>query len=428
MTSKILASLAAALIAFAPALADSPAVDPSTAADPATGIRVPAGYTATVFGDQFGFTRHIVVADSGWLYTALRAPQDGFGGAALYDSDGDGVADKVEYFAEGSRGSGIGIYGGYLYYGENQRILRWKLPTSGAPKGVGEVVVDGFPAQRAHAAKTMAFDGAGQLYVNVGVPSNNCMVQLRTKGSPGQDPCPELELHGGIWRFDANTLGQDFAADGFRHATGLRNGVAIAWNPVASGLYVAQHGRDQLGQFFPEYYSDADSAELPAEEFHRVEEGDNLGWPYSYYDHRIGARMKAPEYGGDGKTVSDIGKKPVLAFPGHWAPNGVTFLSHGANKDLHGGALIAFHGSWNRAPLVQKGYRVVYVPMDETGKVTGDWTTFVDGFPGVDEVVSPSDAKHRPIGLAEGPDGAIYISSTGSRDHAGRIWRLTRAQ
>lgn len=393
------------------------------------GLDLMDGYKASIFADSFGLARHLVAAESGWVYTALLRPQDGMGGAALYDSDGDGVADRTEYFAPGLSGTGIEIHGGYLYYGADREIRRWKLPAAGgAPAGEGELVVSGFPEQRAHAAKSLAFDARGFMYVNVGVPSNNCMEQIRTKGSPGQDPCPELELHGGIWRFKADRLGQDFAADGYRYSTGHRNAVAIAWNPVADDLYLAQHGRDQLGSFFPEYYDDAVNAELPSEEFHRVKEDDNLGWPYSYWNHHIGARMLSPEYGGDGEIVSSIGKPPLLGFPGHWAPNGLTFLAHESAGSARGGALIAFHGSWNRAPLPQQGYRVVYVPMTEDGDIAGEWQTFAGGFAGRDVIQTPRQAKHRPMGVDEAPDGTIYISATGSRAAPGRIWRVTRVQ
>jgi glucose/arabinose dehydrogenase len=186
-----------------------------------------------------------------------------------------------------------------------------------------------------------------------------------------------------------------------------------------------QHGRDQLGEFFPEYYTPEESAELPSEEFHKVAEGADIGWPYSYYDHRKGARILMPEYGGDGEQTSDRGQAPILGFPGHWAPNDLMF-PHGNSfpAAYKNGAFIAFHGSWNRAPLPQQGYRVVFVPMDAEGKVAGDWITFADGFAGKQVIKSPRDAKHRPMGLAEGSNGEIYISSLMS---GGRIWRITYA-
>jgi len=398
-------------------------VNAEAAVDAELGLRLPDGFKATVFADQVGRVRHIVAADNGWLYGALARPKDGMGAIALKDSDGDGVAEETIYFAKGLKGTGIGIYDGHLYFGTDVSILRWKLPESGEPKTGPELIAHGFAEKRQHAAKTFAFDGKGGLYVNVGAPSNACMEKMRTKGSKGMEPCPILEEFGGIWKFDASKTMQHQQKEGVRYATGIRNAVALDWNARADSLYVVPHGRDQLAEFFPEYYSVEDSAELPAEEFHKVAEGADMGWPYSYFDHRKGKRMMMPEYGGDGEKLSDRGQMPLVGFPGHWAPNDLLFLKSDALPEgYHLGAFIGFHGSWNRAPMPQQGYRVVYVPMDAAGNVTGDWITFADGFAGADVIKSPRDAKHRPMGLAEDAAGALYISSLMS---GGRIWKIT---
>ena len=398
-------------------------VDEAAPLDEALGLRLPAGFKATVFADGIGRVRHIVAAENGWLYGALMRPQKGMGAVALRDADGDGVAEDTVFFAKGLKGTGIGIYDDYLYYSTDVSVIRWKLPESAEPKTDPELIAHGFVEKRQHAAKSFAFDGKGGLYVNVGAPSNACMEKMRTKGSPGMEPCPILEEFGGIWKFDASKKNQLQSKEGVRYATGIRNAVALDWNPRADSLYIAPHGRDQLGEFFPEFFTPEDSAELPAEEFHRVAEGADMGWPYSYFDHRKGERMVMPEYGGDGNAVSDRGQMPIAAFPGHWAPNDLLFLRSDKMPEMYRmGAFIGFHGSWNRAPFPQAGYRVVYVPMDADGNVTGDWVTFADGFAGADEIKSPRDAKHRPMGLAEDANGALYISSLMS---GGRIWKIT---
>jgi glucose/arabinose dehydrogenase len=417
----------AALFSFSVTAFAAPSIEGVNEADPVDaelGLRLPKGFSATVLADDVGRVRHIVAADNGWLYGALARSKKRMGAVALRDADGDGVAEERLYFARGLKGTGIGIYDGYLYYGTNVSIIRWKLPEYGVPTETPELIAHGFLQSRQHAAKTFAFDGKGGLYVNVGAPSNACMEKARTKGSPGVDPCPILEKFGGVWKFDAHKLMQD-QADAEHYATGIRNAVAIDWNPMADSLYIAQHGRDQLGEFFPEHYTPAQSAELPSEELHRVGKGADIGWPYSYYDHLAGKRVVMPEYGGDGKAVSDKGQAPVSAFPGHWAPNDLLFTRAGKLPAAYrGGAFVGFHGSWNRTPLPQQGYRVVFVPMDEAGDQVGDWVTFADGFAGTDVIKSPRDAKHRPMGLAEGSDGAIYISSLMS---GGRVWKITYA-
>lgn len=393
------------------------------ATDAETGISLPAGFKATIFADTVGEVRHIVAADNGWLYGALRRSMRGMGVVALRDTDGDGVADQREYFGESIQGSGIGVHNGHLYFSTDTAIMRWPLPDSGVPTGEPTIIAEGFVSETQHASKNFTFDDDGNMYVNVGAPSNACMTEMRKKGSPGMRPCPILEKYAGIWRFDADTPNQDQMADGHRYTTGVRNALALDWNPHANALYLAQHGRDQFASFFPDMYTNEQSAELPSEEFHRLDDGYDVGWPYSYYDHLQGERMVMPEYGGDGKTVSTEGQKPLYGFPGHWAPNGMMFLHGNAMPaEYRKGAFIAFHGSWNRAPLPQQGYRVVYLPLDDDGAVAGDWVTFANGFAGPEPVMSPRNAVHRPMGLAEGPDGAIYISSLMS---AGRVWKVT---
>ncbi|HKT30864.1 MAG TPA: PQQ-dependent sugar dehydrogenase, partial [Gammaproteobacteria bacterium] len=335
----------------------------------------------------------------------------------------DGRAAEIRRFGEYG-GTGIGVHAGYLYFATPTEVLRYKLvPGQLLPDTTPEVVVSGFPEQDEHAAKTFAFDGAGHLYVNVGAPSNACQREDRRRGSPGIRPCPYLAEHGGIWEFNADKLNQHFPQDGQRYATGIRNGMAIAWNREVKQLYDLQMGRDQLYDNWPGLYTPQQSAELPAEEFLRVSHGDNFGWPYCYYDELQHKKVLAPEYGGNGKQVGECAQyaQPILAFPGHWAPEALTFYTGDAFPAAYrGGAFIAFHGSWNRAPLPQAGYQVVFVPF-KGALPAGGYQVFAGDFAGVSPLTSPDDAHFRPSGVAEGPHGALYISDS----QHGRIWRIT---
>ena len=112
--------------------------------------------------------------------------------------------------------------------------------------------------------------------------------------------------------------------------------------------------------------------------------------------------------------------QPIFAFPGHWAPNALLFYTGDQFPARYkNGAFIAFHGSWNRAPEKQKGYKVVFVPFLK-GKPSGAYEVFADGFMGADEIASPGEAKYRPCGLAQGPDGSLYISDSVK----GNIWKI----
>jgi len=102
------------------------------------------------------------------------------------------------------------------------------------------------------------------------------------------------------------------------------------------------------------------------------------------------------------------------------APDGLIFYEGNMfpEKYKHG-AFIAFHGSWNRSPEPQKGFFVAFVPFKD-GKPSGDWEIFADDFAGGEQYMSPNEAKHRPCGLAEGPDGALYVSD----DKGGTIYKI----
>lgn len=394
---------------------------------------LPDGFKATVFHEGVGRGRHIAIRDNGDVYMSSRPPFGPPGAGkkvaivAMRDTDGDGKADITESFSD-IEGTGLRFYKGMLYASDNTTVYRFKFNGNElVPSGGPEVVISGFGAERQHADKPFTFDDDGHIYVNVGAPSNACQTQPRTPGSSGQQPCELLEKFGGIWRFDADKTGQTQAADGVRYATGLRNSIALTWNLQHDALYVVQHGRDQLDTLWPDYYKARDNALRTAEEMVVIrKQGTELGWPYTYYDVLRDERMIAPEYGGDGKTPSPKGKypDPVIAFPAHWAPNDIVFY-HGTAfpKKYQGGAFVAFHGSWNRAPLPQAGFKVIFAPANDK-QVHGFYKIFADGFAGDPSSESNqgfSFGKYKPVGLAVGPDGALYISDS----KKGRIWRIT---
>jgi glucose/arabinose dehydrogenase/mono/diheme cytochrome c family protein len=398
------------------------------------GITLPPGFCATIFADDIGHARHLAVAPNGvvyantWSGTYYRNDRPHPGGflVALQDTDGDGRADVNVRFGPGvesgnAGGTGIALHNGALYAETNDRIVRYALPAGAiAPSAPPEVVVSGLPVTGDHPMHPFKIAADGGLYVDLGSATNSCQAANRMPNSPGIQPCVELETRAGIWRYDASRTGQLFSP-AERFVTGLRNGEGIAFDS-AGRMFATQHGRDQLRENWPRLYTPEQGANEPAEELVQLERGADYGWPYCYFDlsqHRL---VLAPEYGGDGgRTVGLCAEKraPVAAFPAHWAPNDL--LLYEANQfptAYRGGAFIAFHGSWNRAPFPQGGYSVVFQPLAD-GKSSGPYVVFADGFAGA--VEEPGRAAHRPSGLALGPDGALYISD----DQRGRIWRVT---
>lgn len=388
------------------------------------GLQLPEGFQALVVADNVGRTRRLAVRDNGDIYAALMDPIDLGYVVAMRDTNGDGVMDVVKYFGElDSQCKSLEIYKGYLYVGSTRQIVRFPLDNKQLlPSGPYETVVSGFPTPKNHRSKNITFDDLGNLYVSAGSPGNSCQETDRTLHSPGKFPCEELERYAGVWMFDADTLGQTQLDDGFKFATGIRNNVAFQWDPIKKELYGVQNGRDNLLQNWPELYNEQESAELPSEEFHLIKEGSNFGWPYTYFDHQQGTRIMNPEYGGDKKKRPKKGlyDDPVLTFPGHWAPVGLQFYNATQfPKKYQGGAFVAFHGSWNRAPLPQQGYNVAYVPFNGK-KPAGGYEIFADGFKGTDVLHVPNAATYRPTGLTVGPDGSLFVSE----DKVGRIWKI----
>ncbi len=385
------------------------------------GLVLPEGFQAAVFADGLGAARHLAVNNNGDVYVKLASRKNGQTIIRLRDAKHEGRASDISGFAN-YKGTGIAIKNGYLYASSDEDIYRYKLDAqNNVISDKPEIVVKGLLSRGEHEAKAIALDDDGNLYVNIGAYSNACQVVDRKKGSPGMNPCPILDSAGGIWQFKTAKLNQTYG-DGVRYATGLRNVVGIRWNTATHSLFVMQHGRDQLHDLFPDLYDSKQSAELPAECMYELHKGSNCGWPYIYYDQFRHAKILAPEFGGDGKkTAGGDAQDPVVAFPGHMAPNDLLFYSGSQfPAKYRNGAFIAFHGSWNRAPEPQKGYLVAFVPFKD-GKPSGEWEVFADNFSGSPEQTASGRADHRPCGLAEGPDGSIYVCD----DNKGTVWKIT---
>lgn len=397
------------------------------------GLSLPPGFSATIFAEHIGHARLMSVAPDGTLYVNAwsgryyhdKKPPEGAFLYALKDDDNDGKADKIERFGataeDGNHGgTGIYLYNGKLYAESNDKIVAYALPKGAAvPTGQPQTIVSGLPITGDHPMHPFVIDPSGNLFVDLGSATNSCQKQNRSLESPGLKPCKELETRGGIWRYDANKTDQTFSANE-RFATGLRNGEGFAFDTLGR-LYATQHGRDQLYESWPQLYNEKQGATLPAEEMVQVTKGADFGWPTCYFDGEQDKMILAPEYGGDGKKVGECADKtrPIASFPAHIAPNDLSiYKGKMFPKAYRGAAFIAFHGSWNRAPSPQKGYSVVVQPMDG-GQPSDKATVFADGFAGA--IKTPSQAEHRPSGLAFAPDGSLYISD----DIKGTIWHVT---
>lgn len=395
------------------------------------GITLPPGFCAVVVADHLGAARHMAVTPRGDVFVAINQTRSSippFGIVALRDENGDGRADVIRGFNPGKGGSGIDWGGGHLFFGENDRIVRYRLRSGDlTPSGGPEVVVAGLPSTGDHISKTVVLRDEHTLIVNIGSATNSCQLANRQLQSPGIFPCPELPLRAGVWTFNALSTGQS-ESNGQHYATGYRNMVALAVHPRSHELFGVQQGRDMLFENWPQFFTAAESAVMPAEEFVRITRGSNNGWPYCFFDDQFQHRkLLAPEYGGDGQKVRgtqgiDCGSynQPLATFGAHWSPLAIQFYEgRQFPKHYRGGAFVAFHGGFNRAPLPNEGFKVMFVPMTKDGRPSGAAEVFADDFAGSPGPL-PATAKHRPVGVTEGPDGSLYISD----DKGGRIWRV----
>lgn len=389
------------------------------------GLKLPAGFGALKVAETGARTRHITITPQGTIFVKLNRPNAAGKGVLMLRENSSGKAEVVSSF--GNYG-GTGIYSTpeYLFASSDQDVFRYKLNAKGEVTNPDkpEKIITGLLNRKQHESKSITLDKAGNIYVNVGAYSNACQVKDRQKGSLGMPNCPILDSAGGIWQFRADKLNQTYG-NGIRYATGLRNVVGLDWNTQANQLFVMQHGRDQLYDNFPNLYDSKQSAELPAECMYALNKGDNAGWPYIYYDPMQRKKMVGPEYGGDGKKEATGNYiDPAAAYPAHTAPNALLFYTGTMFPEKYrNGAFIAFHGSWNRAPEPQKGYYVVFQPFKD-GKPSGDWEVFADNFAGTPANAASGRPDHKPCGLAQGPDGSLYVTD----DKKGTIYRIVYAK
>ena len=241
------------------------------------------------------------------------------------------------------------------FYAEvNDRIVRYALPAGTiAPTGAPEVIVSGLPLTGDHPMHPFAIDAQGGLYVNLGSATNACQVENRmptprassrapsSRRGPASGATTPIAPGSGSPPPSASPPGSATAKASHSTPRGESS------RPSTAATSCARTGRS--------LYTPEQGANEPAEELLQLERGADYGWPYCYFDLSQQKLVLAPEYGGDGKkTVGLCAEKraAVAAFPAHWAPNDLA-LYNGQQfpAAYRGGAFIAFHGSWNRAPF-----------------------------------------------------------------------------
>jgi glucose/arabinose dehydrogenase len=336
----------------------------------------PAGTGVSVFAEGLENARFLRFTTAGDLLVSL--PRSGRVVRLEPDRNGDGRSDGRHDVVTGlNRPHGLDIHEGWLYVGETDAVGRIRFdPTTGATSGVFERVVTGLPGGGNHWTRTVRFGPDGWMYVSIGSSCNVCLETDSRRAT--------------MMRYRPDGSGGEI------FASGLRNSVGFDWRPADGQLFATDNGRDLLGDDFP-----------PCE-LNLLVRGGFYGWPIANGD-----RVPDPDFGKGQEARIAASTPPVHGFRAHNAPLGMTFLrGAGAPPDYRGAALVALHGSWNRTR--KDGYKVVSLHWDADGSISE--RDFLTGFLGATD----DDVAGRPVDVAEGPDGSVYVSD----DQAGAIYRI----
>ena len=344
-------------------------------------LALPEGFAISVFARDVENPRMMRVADDGTVYVTRRELGDVM---MLRDTDGDGMADETKVVAQKEQMHGIEIDGDDVWLMTVNDLFHTTLQEDGT-FGTLETIIDDFPEGGQHPNRMVVKGPDGKLYVSVGSTCNAC-------GETNEENATIVSMN------------PDGTARAI-HASGLRNTIGYGFEPGTGQLYGFDHGIDWLGD------------NEQHEEFNLITEGDRYGWPYVYAMSRFNPQDVPPN-----SSFSDYAaasEEPIGLHTPHAAPMQMAFYTGDAfPEDYQGDAFVAFRGSWNRQP--PSGYEVMRVDFEDGQPVAME--PFLTGFLMEDEA-SPTGWGNmgRLCGLAQGPDGSLYLSD----DTGGVIYRIT---
>ncbi len=337
-------------------------------------IKLPKGYTVTLFADDVPNARALALGKNGTIFVGSRNNGSVY---ALQDIDQDGKADRRYIIASGlNLPNGVAYKDGTLYVAEIDRIIRFEnidqqLQTP--PKPV--VVYNQIPNKKHHGWKYLRFGPDNKLYTAVGAPCNICE--------------PKEAIFTSILRLNPDGSEMEILA------RGIRNTVGFDWQPKTNALYFTENGRDHLGD------------NTPPDELNKwTKKGQHFGYPYCHGDDILD-----PEFGQ--RKDCKVFTKPEWKFKAHMAPLGIRFYrGQQFPKSYHQQLFVAQHGSWNRS--TPHGYRIALLKFNQ-GKVVSE-QVFAEGW-----LANDGKAIGRPVDILELADGSLLVSD----DLAGVIYKIT---
>lgn len=366
--------------------------------NPVVALKLPAGFRAQVFAraraageEYFRGPRFMAFGPDGNLYLSTGMDNKV---VMLPDRNHDGVADAVVIVADKLNApQGLAFVDGKLLVANQDGVVRLEQNHGRWPAGAAVPIISGL-ATGGHTLKTLKLGPDGFLYLNLGSSCNVCLES---------DP-----MRASILRYTVDGKPAGALASVGRHATspvwawGLRNSEGLAWQPVTGAMFATNNGADMRSDSKGGKVND----ELPPEHLNRIEAGKHYGWPHCWGNRQTDANFP----GAEGFCAST--QPPEITFDAHSAPLGMTFLDSSALPESYrNDAIVALHGSWNRAQ--PSGYKLVRVKFNQNKAVEVE--DFVTGW------LDKRGAWGRPVDVVQGPDGAIYVSD----DRAGMVYRIS---
>lgn len=361
-------------------------------------LRLPAGFSIEIYsqlGGQFGQPRMMTFDATGKLYVA--SPTSGQV-LMLQDTNGDGLAEPPVVIARGLNApNSLTFVGDAMLVSNQDEIVKLSKTNTGwsAPQPFISGLADG-----GHTLKTIRLGPDGFLYLNVGSTCNVCVEQDATRAT--------------ILRYTIDGKPAGHLVTVGRHAPnaiwarGLRNSQGFAWHPVTGAFYATNEGADNRSDTARGRVND----EIPPEHLNMIEGGNHYGWPHCWGNPTDLTRMvEDPNFTASDQLCTKA-TPPAMTFVSHSTPIGIAFLNQSQfPAEYQSDAIVALHGSWNRKQ--PSGYALVRVKFKDNKPVAVE--DFITGW------LNGQNAWGRPVDVAVGTDGALYVSD----DRSGYIYKIS---
>ncbi|HWR15848.1 MAG TPA: sorbosone dehydrogenase family protein [Terriglobales bacterium] len=353
--------------------------------------QVPAGFKVELFATGLQNPRLMRTAPNGDVFLAeSRAGEI----KVFRGVTNDGKAQQTEVYATGLKQPfGINFYPPgpnpqWVYVANTDSVVRFPykagdLKATGKPEQIADLPGGGRLRGGGHWTRDIVFSNDGKkMYVSVGSHSN----------VDDTDNNPVEHERAAVLEMSPDGSGRRI------YASGIRNAVGIEVHPKTGQLWVSVNERDELGD------------NLPPEYITHVQDGGFYGWPWYY----IGGNQDPRHKGKHPELKNKVIVPDVLVQPHNASLQMLFYQGQQFPAEYRGGIFAAQHGSWNKA--IRTGYEVIFVPVDQNGKATGEYRDFMTGF-----VTQDGDVWGRPVGVAVMKDGSLLVSDDGGKV----IWRVS---